>query len=254
MLELRNPHSVLAALQVRPKAVRSIRLNSRHPGAPWEAVAALAAERGVSVTMGGPQKATAARKPANRDASRGRQRDTERTGAGSAQVEPPSPVPLGNLWKSAVGENGFGLWLALDQIQDPQNLGAIFRLAGFFGVRGIVLTKDQSAPVNATVCDVATGGVEHVAFAVVSNLAQAMKLAQKEGVWTLGTCERAAESIRQVNRDRHWMLVMGNEGDGLRRLTRETCDTLVSLPSLGKVPSLNVAAATAACLTALTGQ
>lgn len=243
MLELRNPHSVLATLQARPRAVRSVRLNARHTGTAWDDVATAAQQQAVSVMVG----------PADRSA--GRKRETERSpGAGSAQIEPPSPVPLSNLWKSARESTDFGIWLALDQIQDPQNLGAIFRLAGFFGVRGIIMTKDKSAPVNATVCDVATGGVEFVPFAIVPNLTQALQQAQKSELWVLGTCERATSSIHQVQADRNWILVMGNEGDGLRRLTRETCDQLTSLPALGPVPSLNVAAATAACLTALTAK
>lgn len=243
MLELRNPHSVMAALEMRPNAVRSVRLNSKHTGTPWDDVAAFAQKRGVNVSVG------------RQDAKQqGRGRDTERVGAGSAQVEPPSPVPLGNLWKAGNDTaNGYGVWLALDQIQDPQNLGAIFRLAGFFGVKGVIMTKDKSAPVNATACDVATGGVEYVPFVIVPNLAQTIQKAQKADIWSIGTCERAESSIREVKHDRHWMLVMGNEGDGMRRLTRESCDQLVSLPSKGRVPSLNVAAATAACLTALTG-
>jgi 23S rRNA (guanosine2251-2'-O)-methyltransferase len=154
-------------------------------------------------------------------------------------VEPPSPLPLEKLWQVAEGERG--LWLALDQIQDPQNLGALFRLAGFFGVKGIVLTKDRSASVNATVCDISAGGAEHVPFAVVANLAQAMEKAQENQIWVLGTCERADSSIYTV-------LVLGNEGTGLRRLTRDRCDQLVSLPPQGPVPSLNVATAAAACL------
>jgi len=244
MLELRNPHSVMAVLEMRPKAVRSVRLNSKHTNSPWDDVAEFANKRGVSVMIG----------KADRPKSQGRGRDTERVGAGSAMVEPPSPVPLSNLWKASHDKaNGFGIWLGLDQVQDPQNLGAIFRLAGFFGVKGVVMTKDKSAPVNATVCDVATGGVEYVPFAIVPNLAQAIQKAQKEELWAIGTCERADSSIRDVKLDRHWMLIMGNEGEGMRRLTRETCDQLVSLPSAGRVPSLNVAAATAACLTALTG-
>jgi len=239
MLELRNPHSILAALDVRPKAVRSLQLNREHPGSPWDVVVAAAERRGVPVRIGRKERP-----------QQGRRRETERFGAGSATVEPPSPVPVGNLWKRR--GDGHGIWLALDQVQDPQNLGAIFRLAGFFGVRGVVMTKDNSAPVNATVCDVATGGVEYTPYAIVTNLAQALQKAQKSDLWVLGTCERADESIRTVDRQRHWILVMGNEGDGLRRLTRDTCDTLVSLPPLGQVPSLNVAAATSACLTALT--
>ena len=91
-----------------------------------------------------------------------------------------------------------------------------------------------------------------MAFAIVSNLTQALQQAKKADLWTLGTCERSDASIRDIRADRHWVLVMGNEGDGLRRLTRENCDSLVSLPAIGRVPSLNVAAATSACLTALT--
>ncbi len=240
MLELRNPHSVLATLKVRPKAVRSIRVSSERTGTPWDDVAGLARKRGVVVSIGRPEQK-----------QHGRKRDTERVGAGAAQVEPPSPVPLANLWKQGNHKEGFGLWLGLDQVQDPQNLGAIFRLAGFFGVRGIVMTKDKSASVNATVCDISTGGVEHVPFAVVPNLVQAFKQAQKNDVWVMGTCERSQDNIRDVKIDRHWLLVMGNEGEGLRRLTRESCDSLVSLPSVGAIPSLNVAAATSACLAVL---
>ena len=241
MLELRNPHSVLAALKVRPKAVRSIRLSSRNPAAPWDEVAEIAGRLGIPVSFG-----AADRK------SQGRKRDTERTGAGSAKVEPPSPVPLSVVLKNSGDSRPHGLWLALDRIQDPQNLGAVFRLAGFFGIRGIVMTKDKTAPVNGTVCDVATGGVEYVPYCIAPNLAQALKQCQKQDIWILGTCERAYDSLHDIALDRNWMLVMGNEGDGLRRLTRETCDSLVSLPPLGPVPSLNVAAATAACLSVLT--
>lgn len=243
MLELRNPHSVMAALEMRPNAVRSVRLNSKQTGTPWDDVAAFAQKRGVNVSIGRSEKKT-----------QGRGRETERVGAGSAQVEPPSPVPLSNLWKAGNDTaNGYGVWLGLDQVQDPQNLGAVFRLAGFFGIKGVIMTKDKSAPVNATVCDVSTGGVEYVPFAIVPNLSQTIQKAQKVDIWSIGTCERADQSIRDVKHDRHWLLIMGNEGEGMRRLTRETCDQLVSLPATGRVPSLNVAAATAACLTALTG-
>ena len=241
MIELRNPHSVLATLSVRPKAVRSVRISQQSSGSPWDDVAALANKRGIPVLVG---RADVQKQ--------GRQRETERVGAGSAQVEPPSPVPIANLWKPVQSQKGYGIWLALDHVQDPQNLGAIFRLAGFFDVKGIILTKDKSAPVNGTVCDVATGGVEYVPFSIVPNLAQAMQQAQKSDLWVLGTCERSKDNIRDVKLDRNWLLVMGNEGDGLRRLTRDTCDSLVSMPAAGKVPSLNVASATAACLTMLT--
>ena len=239
MLELRNPHSIRAALENRPKAVKLVRVHSEHPGDAWDQVLELARRHHVPIHIGA----------ADPRGSRGA-RETERMGAGSATVEPPSPVPLEILWNADEGSQS--LWLALDQVQDPQNLGALFRLAGFFGVRGIVLTKDRSASVNATVCDVSAGGAEHVPFAVVANLVQAIEKAQENQIWVLGTCERAESSVYDIRRDRNWMLVLGNEGTGLRRLTRERCDQLVSLPPLGAVPSLNVATAAAACLAVLT--
>ncbi|MFO0428905.1 MAG: 23S rRNA (guanosine(2251)-2'-O)-methyltransferase RlmB [Planctomyces sp.] len=241
MLELRNPHSILAAIAVRPGAVKSIQIPTLNSGDIWEEIAVRATKLRIPVTEG----------RRDRTADRGR-RDTERAGTGSATVEPPSPVPLEVLLRKPETSDRPALWLALDQVQDPQNLGAVFRLAGFFGIRGIVMTKDRSAPVNATVCDVATGGAEYVAFSIVSNLAQAIEKTQENDIWVLGTCERSAQRIQDVPLDRNWMLVVGNEGQGLRRLTRDRCDQLVSLPASGPVPSLNVAAATSACLAVLT--
>lgn len=238
MLRLKNPHTVMAVLDRRPAAVKAVEVAGGRPSGPWQEVVSRAGECGVAVTnqRGAP--------PARR-----RGQKTERTGGTQALVEPPSPVDLNRLLPSE--GNASGLWLALDQVQDPQNLGAIFRLAGFFGVQGIVMTRDRSAPITETVCDVSAGGVEYVPFAQVANLAQAMKLVQEAGIWVVGTCERASVSIRDIPRDRHWMLVLGNEGDGLRRLTRDKCDELCALPAAGPVPSLNVATAAAACLTVL---
>ena len=238
MLELRNPHSILAALEARPAAVRSVNVSSRRPNDAWEVVVSVAQQNRIPVSVGGGRKQN--------------RRGTERVGAGSATVEPPSPIPIEQLLQKKSLKTSFGLWLALDQIQDPQNLGAIFRLAGFFNVQGIVMTRDRSAPVNATTCDIAAGGTEYVPFSLVPNLSHAFGCAQKEDIWVLGTCERAENSIHDQSADRHWMLTLGNEGDGMRRLTRDKCDVLCSLPPLGPVPSLNVATAAAACLTVLT--
>jgi len=236
MLRLKNPHAVLAALQKRPGAVKSVEVQPGRGADAWQEVADLASSHGIAVSV-------------QRTPPRRRPRGTERGSSNSALVEPPSPVPLQNLLPS--GTDNHGLWLALDQVQDPQNLGAIFRLAGFFGVQGILLTKDRSAPVNETVCDVAAGGAEHVPWSVAGNLVQSFKSVQEAGVWILGTCERATTDIRDLAGDRSWMLVLGNEGDGLRRLTRERCDELCAIQPAGPVPSLNVATAAAACLTAL---
>ncbi len=243
MLELRNPHSILATVRARPKGVRVSHLPAADAGTAWNEVFQEATRQGVSVVTGG--------EPTGGSARRDSGRSTERSGGGSAMIEPPSPVPLQSLWRSTGQSDDFGIWLALDQVQDPQNMGALFRLAGFFGVRGVVLTRDRSASINATVCDVATGGTEVVPFSVVANLAQAIDDARHHHLWILGTCERSDLSVYGVARDRHWLLVVGNEGRGLRRLTREKCDQLAALPPLGSVSSLNVASATAACLAVL---
>lgn len=238
MLRLKNPHSVLATLNRRPAAVKAIEVSGGRPSGPWEDVVNRAAECGVAVTS-----------QRNTSAPRRRGQKTERSGGTQALVESPSPVDLSRLLPADGSESG--LWLALDQVQDPQNLGALFRLAGFFGIRGMVMTRDRSAPITDTVCDVSAGGIEYVPFTQVANLAQAIKTVQKAGIWVVGTCERASVSIRDLPRDRHWMLILGNEGEGLRRLTREKCDELCALPAAGPVPSLNVATAAAACLTVL---
>jgi len=235
MLRLKNPHSILATLQKRPTAVKSIEVQSGRQVGAWEQIIERAAHHGIAVSS---QRAA--------PPQRRRGQHTERIGGNSAKIESPSPVPLSGLLPQD-NESG-GLWLALDQVQDPQNLGAIFRLAGFFGVRGMVMTRDKSAPITETVCDVSAGGVEHVPFSQVPNLAQAFKTVQQSGIWIVGTCERSTVNIRDLPRDRNWMLVVGNEGDGLRRLTREKCDELCALPAIGPVPSLNVATAAAACL------
>lgn len=244
MLELRNPHSILATLRARPKGVRVIHLPVADAGGVWSDVFQEATRHGISVVPGGAPVGGAARRSSGRN--------TERSGGGMAMIEPPSPIALQSLWKSGEKSDDCGIWLALDQVQDPQNMGALFRLAGFFGVRGVVLTRDRSASINATVCDVATGGTEVVPFSVVANLAQAIDDARQHNLWILGTCERSDRSIYGIQRDRHWLLVVGNEGRGLRRLTREKCDQLAALPAHGPVSSLNVASATAACLAVLT--
>jgi 23S rRNA (guanosine2251-2'-O)-methyltransferase len=144
------------------------------------------------------------------------------------------------------------LWLALDCLQDPQNVGAIFRSAGFFGLQGIIITKDKSAPMNSTVYDVSAGGTEAVPFGTVTNLAQALRKCKERGIWVLGTSEHAEVDVRTVDRGRAWLLVIGNEQKGLRRLTREHCDEVCRIEPQGDVTSLNASVAAGVCMAVLT--
>ncbi len=149
------------------------------------------------------------------------------------------------------GKPGPGLWLALDCLQDPRNVGAVFRSAAFFGVRGVLLTKDRSAPLTAVSYDTASGGLEHVPFAEATNLVRALDLAKERGLWILGAAEEARQDVADVDRGRPWLLVVGNEESGLRRLTRERCDDLCRVSSHGPIDSLNVSVASAVLMATL---
>lgn len=238
-LTLRNPHSILAALKGRPQDVRSVRVSLQAGESAWNEVIDLARSHGISVlTQGG--------KPGG---SRRREKSGRRTAGGEADVLPRDDVDLQTLFAQP-GESG--LWLAFDHLQDPHNVGAIFRTAAFFGVRGIVMTKDRSAPLSATVYDVASGGIESVPFSIQSNLAQSIEKAKATGLWVLGTSEHAEQDLAEIPRDRPWLLVVGNEQKGLRQLTGKHCDLMCRLTPRGGVTSLNVSVAAGVMISALT--
>ncbi|TDQ38937.1 23S rRNA (guanosine(2251)-2'-O)-methyltransferase RlmB [Thiopseudomonas denitrificans] len=140
------------------------------------------------------------------------------------------------------------LLLVLDGVTDPHNLGACLRTADAAGVHAVIIPKDKSATLNATVRKVACGAAEVVPLVAVTNLSRTLQHLQKKGVWIAGTAGEAEASIYQQDLSGPLALVMGAEGKGMRRLTRENCDYLVKLPMLGSVSSLNVSVATGVCL------
>ena len=140
------------------------------------------------------------------------------------------------------------LLLVLDGVTDPHNLGACLRTADAAGVDAVIVPKDKSATLNATVRKVACGAAEVVPLVAVTNLARMLQKLQRRGVWIVGTAGEAGQSLYQQQLSGPLALVMGAEGKGMRRLTREHCDYLVSLPMRGSVGSLNVSVATGICL------
>lgn len=140
------------------------------------------------------------------------------------------------------------LILVLDSVQDPHNLGACFRSADASGVDMIIAPKDKAAGITAIVSKVACGAAETVPFVQVTNLARALEELKEAGVWTYGAAGEATQTIYQTDFRGHTAIVLGAEGDGLRRLTRETCDVLVKIPMQGTVSSLNVSVATGVIL------
>ncbi|RUO60522.1 23S rRNA (guanosine(2251)-2'-O)-methyltransferase RlmB [Pseudidiomarina insulisalsae] len=140
------------------------------------------------------------------------------------------------------------LFLVLDGVTDPHNLGACLRTADAAGVTAVIVPKDKSASLNATVRKVACGAAETMPLVQVTNLARALKQLQQLNVWVMGTAGEAQQSVYNVDLKGPVALVMGAEGDGMRRLTRETCDELIKIPLHGSVSSLNVSVATGVCL------
>jgi len=229
-LKLTNPHSVLAALQTRPQDVLEVHASAARSNEGWLRV--LDEARGHRVPI---------REPLHREhGGRRHNDDGGRVGTTFAVVRERTGIPLKDLFAPSVSK---GIWLAFDQLQDPHNVGAVFRTAAFFGVQGILLTVDRSAPVSATVYDVASGGVEFVPFTLQTNLARGIDVAKEHDMWVLGTSEHAEMNLHDVDPDRRWLIVIGNEERGLRRLTLDRCDQVCRIPPVGQVDSLNVSVA-----------
>jgi len=157
-------------------------------------------------------------------------------------------VDIDEVLDDLEARNEPALLLILDGITDPHNLGACLRTADAAGVHAVIAPRDRAAGLNATVRRVACGAAETMPYLMVTNLARTMRALKERDVWLVGTDDQAEASIYQVEARRSMAWVLGAEGPGMRRLTRETCDELVNIPMLGSVESLNVSVATAVCL------
>jgi 23S rRNA (guanosine2251-2'-O)-methyltransferase len=148
---------------------------------------------------------------------------------------------LGNLTEEP-------LLLVLDGVTDPHNLGACLRTADAAGAHAVVIPRDRAAPVDGVVRKVAAGAAEFVPVASVTNLARTLDLLKERAIWVVGADGEAPQSIFESDLNRPLALVLGAEGGGMRRLTRERCDFLVRIPMAGRVASLNVSVATGVAL------
>lgn len=143
---------------------------------------------------------------------------------------------------------GPALILVLDEVTDPHNLGACLRTADAAGVDVVVVPKDRSAPLSMVARKVACGAADTMPFAAVTNLSRTLQSFQQRGIWMAGAAGEATESLYDMDFTVPMAIVMGSEGKGLRRLTREHCDFLMSIPMAGALSSLNVSVATGLCL------
>src|SRR5271154_6550292 len=135
------------------------------------------------------------------------------------------------------------LLLALDGIEDPQNLGALLRTADASGVDGVVLTERRAAPLSPVAVKASAGAAEHVRIARVVNLVRALEQLKEKNIWCVGLDERGTSSYEEYDYTSNTVIVLGREGDGLHDLVRRTCDHLLKIPMAGRVSSLNVSAA-----------
>lgn len=141
------------------------------------------------------------------------------------------------------------LLLILDGVQDPHNLGACLRSAEGAGALAVIVPRHHAAPVTETVVRIACGAAEHVPVVSVGNLARFMGVLREEyGIRIVGTADEATQMLYESDLTGPLALVLGAEGEGMRRLTKENCDELIGIPMLGQVPCLNVSNATAVCL------
>lgn len=159
-----------------------------------------------------------------------------------AYVSPYHYVTVDELLEGAKSKNEFPLLIICDEITDPHNLGSLIRTANAVGAHGIIIPKRRSAAINQTVVKTSCGAVEYVPVARVTNITQTIKQLKSEGVWVVGT-DMQGELYTGANLKGSLAIVIGNEGDGISRLVKESCDFMVSLPMKGEVSSLNASVA-----------
>ena len=155
---------------------------------------------------------------------------------------------LDDLVEAARARSEPPLLVALDGIEDPQNLGAIVRSAHALGAHGVVIPRDRAAGITPAAAKASAGAVEHCPVARVVNLARAVESLREEGLWAVATAADAGKSLEQVDLGGPLLLVVGGEGEGIRPLVRRSCDEAARVPMAGRVGSLNASAAAAICL------
>jgi len=163
----------------------------------------------------------------------------------AARVDPYPLTTVSDILAAAGARSGSHFILLLDNILDPQNLGAIIRTALCVGVDGVIMPKDRSAPITPSVSKASAGALEHIHLSRVTNLVQTIKQFKNNGIWVMGLDKSAGLSLYDGDMTGSIAIVLGGEQKGLRPLVKKNCDFLVSIPQLGAVDSLNASVAAA---------
>ena len=227
-------HAVEALLRHHPKRVKQIWLAEGRSDPRVQTLIELAAENRVAVGQ-----------------AERRELDAWVEGVHQGVVADVSPS---QVWGEAMLDElldrteGAPLLLVLDGVTDPHNLGACLRSADAAGALAVIVPKDKSATLTPTVRKVACGAAEVIPLVAVTNLARTLEKLKQRGLWVVGTAGEAEQDLYQQDLTGPTILIMGAEGSGMRRLTRDLCDYLVRLPMAGSVSSLNVSVATGVCV------
>jgi len=232
-------HAVRKLLQLNPERARRLRVSNKR-NKRLDQLVVLASKQGVEVE-------TVDRDELDRLAGSDRHQ-------GCVLELSEVATPSLNLQQALQDIGPESLFLVLDGVTDPHNLGACLRSADAAGVKAVIVPKDRAVGLTPVVRKVAAGAAESVPLIEVTNLSRALQQLQQAGVWIVGTTGETETSLYDQNFSGALALVMGAEGEGMRRLTAEHCDFLVKLPMLGQVESLNVSVATGICLYELNRQ
>lgn len=229
-------HTLAAVLNKHPERVLEMKLQDNRDDKRLGDIARLAQQAGISCQRVGKQQLDQQFPDANHQGV-------------AARCKLAEALDENQLYDLIERKQGPVLLLVLDSVTDPHNLGACLRSADAAGVDAVVTTKDKSAGLTPVVRRVAVGAAEVVPFVQVTNLARTLQILQEHNVWLIGTeLDAKAKSLYDTDLKGSIAIVMGAEGSGLRRLTRETCDQLAYIPMQGDVQSLNVSVAAGICL------
>ncbi len=228
-------HAVEAIINRNPAQILEIQIDRGKSGQRIDTVRALAMKSGIPIRLQGRQEL-------NQLACQGNHPGNHQ--GVIALIGRVDTTPDRTLEEIIARQTEHSLILVLDQIQDPHNLGACLRTAECAGVDAVILPRDGACRINQTVHKVSSGAVGHLDIFHVPNLVNTLDKLQNSGFWVYGATDKGAVSLYQCEYTGKVVVVMGAEGKGLRRLTREKCDYLVNIPMSGNVSSLNVSVAT----------
>ena len=228
-------HSVLSRIRQNPESVQEVCYDKTRNDVRMQEMLKVVEQKGVRIMQ------------MEKERLDGLARNTRHQGVIARVTDEPMPyMDIHDILESGLDEPPF--FLILDGVEDPHNLGACLRVADAMGVHAVIAPKDRAVGLNATVRKVACGAAETVPFLAVTNLARTMRELKDAGIILVGAVAEAETDLFSVKFNGAVALVLGAEGSGLRRLTTETCDALVSIPMFGAVESLNVSVASGICL------